>query len=68
MDNQIEKLILKKLEAIEAEVKEVRQTDIPNLKVDMAVAKTEIGQTAKLITLVGGAVTLAVSTAVAYFK
>lgn len=65
---KVQEIILSKLNNIEKEVKEVRQTDIPNLAIDIAVVKEKSSSTAKLITLVGGALTLVVSTAIAWFK
>lgn len=65
---KVQELILSKLESIEKEVKEVRQTDIPKLKLDMAVMKEKSSNSAKIITAVGGAITLAVSTAIAWLR
>lgn len=59
--------ILAKLDEMHKDLKEVREKDIPNLKIDMAVVKERSSHQAKIITGIGGAVTLAVSTAVAWF-
>lgn len=65
---KIDELILSKLENIEREVKEVRQSDIPKLKLDMAVMKEKTSNSAKIISGIGGLVAVAVSTAIAVFK
>lgn len=65
---KVQELILSKLESIEKEVKEVRQIDIPKLKVDMAIVKEKSSNSAKIIAGIGGAITLAVSTAIAFLK
>lgn len=65
---KIQELILAKLDSIEKEVKQVRTTDIPNLKVEVAVIKTESKSAAKLITSIGAIVAITVSTVVAFFK
>lgn len=58
--------ILAKLDEMHKDLKEVREKDIPNLKIDMAVMKERTSHNAKLVTGIGGAITLAVSTAVAW--
>lgn len=65
---KVQELILSKLESIEKEVKEVRYKDIPKLQTDIAVVKEKSSNSAKIITAIGGAITLAVSTAIAFFK
>lgn len=67
-NGEIQQLILTKLNTIESELKEVRQTDIPNIKTDVAVIKTEASTAAKVIAAVGGIVAVVVSTAIAYLK
>jgi len=59
-------LIQARLEEIHRDLKELREKDIPNLKIDMAVMKEKTSSTAKMIAGVGGALTLMVSTAVAW--
>lgn len=65
---KFEEILLSDLQEIKKDLKEVRQTDIPNLKVDMAVVKKEASATAKIITGVGGAITIAVTTLIAWLK
>jgi hypothetical protein len=65
---KINDLIINKLTSIETELKEVRQKDIPNIKIDMAVVKSESKTTAKIITAVGGLIAVATSAAIAFFK
>lgn len=65
---RLQELILSKLDSIEKEVKQVRTIDIPNLKTEVAVVKEKSTNTAKIITGVGGAITLAVSSAVAWLS
>lgn len=66
MENQTEKLIISKLDVIERELKEVRQKDVPELKTEMAVFKTEYRNKATVIaaviTTIGGVATLAAAT------
>lgn len=57
-----------KLEEIHNDIKQVREVDIPNLKVDVAVVKANAGMQAKIITAIGGIVSVAVSTAIAFLK
>lgn len=59
-------LIQSKLEEMHKDLKEIREKDIPQLKIDMAVVKERSSHQAKIITGIGGAITLAVSTAVAW--
>lgn len=72
---KVQELILSKLDSIEREVKEgriemkeVRQVDIPKLKVEMAIVKEKSSNSAKIITAIGGAITIAVSSVIAYMK
>lgn len=58
--------ILAKLEEMHKDLKEVREKDIPNLKIDVAVMKERTSHNAKIIAGIGGAITLAVSTVVAW--
>lgn len=67
-NNKIQELILAKLDSIENELKEVRYKDIPNIKEDMAVVKSESKTAAKIITCVGGLLAVATSMAIAYLK
>lgn len=61
-------LILEEMKGIRLDIKEVRQTDIPKLKEEMAVIKTESSATAKLITGVGLLLSTATAAAIAWFK
>lgn len=65
---KIEDIILSEMAEIKQEIKEIRQNDIPNLKIEMAIEKEKSNRTVKLITGVGGAVAVLVSTAIAYLK
>ena len=71
-DHKVEGLILDKLEHIEAKLDEVRTKTIPELQtkfaVEHALAKDRFTREAKIITAVGGVITLAVSSAIAWFK
>lgn len=73
--NEIQKLILSEIQELKSEIKEVRQTDIPNLRTAVGVFKTElatvkekVGTKSMIITAVGGLLAVATSMAVAYFK
>lgn len=73
--NDIQKLILNELQELKSEIKEVRQTDIPNLRTAVGVFKTElatvkekISTRSTIITTVGGLLAVATSMAVAYLR
>lgn len=73
--NDIQKLILSELQDLKSEIKEVRQTDIPNLrtavgvfKTEMATVKEKISTRSTIITTVGGLLAVATSMAVAYLR
>jgi hypothetical protein len=59
-------LILDRLEEMHKDLKDLREKDLPKLQIDIAVMKEKTGHQAKIITGIGGAITLAVSTAVAW--
>lgn len=65
---RMQELILSKLEVIEKEVKEVRNTDIPNLKIEVAVVKEKSNTSAKIISGIGGILAVGTSVAIAWFK
>lgn len=65
---KFEEYLIQKLESIETEVKQVRQQDIPKLKLEIAVVKEKSSNSAKIISAIGGLLAVAVSTAVALFK
>lgn len=73
--NDFQKLILEELQDLKSELREVRQTDIPNLNTAVGVFKTELSTIKEklstktmIITSVGGFIAVATSVAVAYFK
>jgi len=73
--NDIQKLILTEIKELKAEIKEVRQTDIPNLRTAVGVFKTEIATIKEkvsirstIITTIGGLLAVATSMAVAYLR
>ena len=70
--HKVEELILDDLKYIKEKLDEIRTKTIPELQtkfaVDHALAKDRMSREAKIITAVGGAITLAVSTAIAWFK
>ena len=73
--NDIQKLILSEIQDLKSEIKEVRQTDIPNLRTAVGVFKTElttikekISTRSTIITTVGGLLAVATSMAVAYLR
>lgn len=73
--NDIQKLILSEIQELKSEIKEVRQTDIPDLRTAVGVFKTElatvkdkISTKSMIITGVGGLIAFTASMAVAYFK
>lgn len=73
--DEMQKLILSEIQDLKAEVREVRQTDIPNLRTAMGVFKTElhtvkekVSAKSMIITAVGGLIAVGTSMAVAYFK
>ncbi len=65
---KLEKLLIERFDRLEEKVDSLRTIELPNLKTEIALIKERTGRTAKIVTLVGGAVTLVVSTAIAYFK
>ena len=65
---EIQQLILQEIQEVKAELKQVRQNDIPNLKVDMAVVKAESKQSARIISGIGGLIAVGTSIAVAFLK
>jgi len=72
--NEIQKLILSEIQELKSEIKEVRQTDIPNLRTAVGVFKTElatvkekISTKSMIITSVGGLIAVATSVAVAAY-
>ena len=68
MSTSISSIILKELRELQKDMKGVRQMDIPRLKTEIAVIKEKTGLQAKIITCAGAAITLAISTAIAWFK
>ena len=58
--------IKEKLDQIHLDVKEVREKDIPDLKVEIAVVKERAKNQARIIAAIGGLITMAVSSAIAY--
>jgi len=65
-NKKFEEILMAEIQEIKKDIKEVRQTDIPNLQISMAVEKVKNSNTAKIITGIGGAITLLVSVAAAY--
>jgi len=62
----INEVLLSELQEIKADVKQVRQTDIPALREEFAVIKEKTSTSAKIIALVGGAIAVGTSAAVAW--
>ena len=60
--------IAKKLEEMHKDLKELREKDLPNLKIEVAVIKTEASTSAKIIAGLGGAIAILTSTAIAYLR
>jgi len=58
--------IKEKLDQIHLDVKEVREKDIPDLKIEIAVVKERSKNQARIIAAIGGLITMAVSSAIAY--
>jgi len=72
--NEIQKMILSELQELKSEIKEVRQTDIPNLRTAVGVFKTELSTIKEkmstkttIISAVGGLIAIATSVAVAAY-
>lgn len=63
--DKLQDLVLSELQELKKEIKEIRQTDIPNLKIDIAIEKERTSKTARIITGVGGIISIAVSAAIA---
>jgi hypothetical protein len=61
-------MIQDKLDAIHKDVKEVREKDIPNLKVEVAVMKEKTSTHAKIVSAIGGLIAIATSAAIAYMR
>jgi hypothetical protein len=57
-----------KLNEIHQGIKQVREVDIPDLKIAVAVLKADTRMSAKIITGVGGLIAVGLSTAIAFFK
>ena len=73
--NDIQKLILSEIQDLKTEIKEVRQTDIPNLRTvvgvfknELATVKEKVSTKSMIITAVGGLIAVGTSAAVGYFK
>ena len=73
--NDLLKLVLSEIQDLKTEVREVRQTDIPNVSKLVAILQTEITNVKEktsirsmIITGIGGLIAVATSVAVAYFK
>lgn len=62
----LQEIILSELKEVKADVKELREKDLPQLKVDIAIEKERSSKAAKIITIVGGGLAIATSTAVAW--
>jgi hypothetical protein len=60
--------IYEKLEEIHKDIKEVREKDIPTIKVEVAEVKVKTSLQAKIVTGVGGLVAVGISTAIALIK
>lgn len=67
-NTKIQDIILSDLKSIKQNIEEIRQKDIPNIKVEIAVVKSETKNSAKIITGVGGLIAVLTSIAIAYFK
>ena len=57
-----------KLDEIHKDIKEVREKDIPNLKVDLAVVKERSSSYAKVVSGIGGLIAVGVSSAIAWLR
>lgn len=66
--DKVQDLILSEMQEIKKDVKEIRQIDIPNLRVEQAIEKEKSNRSAKIITGVGGAIAVLVSSAIAFLK
>lgn len=64
----INEILLRELQEIKADVKEVRQKDIPSLREEFAVIKEKTRNSAKIIAGVGGAIAVLTSAAIAWLK
>ena len=65
---KFEELLMATLQELKQDVKDIRQTDIPNIKTDIAVVKSESKTSARIISGVGGLIAIATSVAIAWFK
>jgi hypothetical protein len=65
---KVQDLILQEIRDIKGEIKEVRQLDIPNLKTELAVVKTQSSQAARVIAGIGGAIAVGTSAAIAFLR
>lgn len=65
---KLEDLLFHKLDSIESEIKDIRQKDIPNIKTDIAVVKSESKASARIITGIGGLIAIATSAAIAWLR
>ncbi len=65
---KLEKLLIERFDRLEEKVDNLRVTEIPQLRTEIEIIKEKTGRAAKTTALVGGAVTLVVSTAIAYWK
>lgn len=60
--------VFERFDRLESKMDELRVVDLPNLKIEVALIKERTNRSARIITGVGGLVTLAVSSAIAYMK
>lgn len=68
MKNGEFKHILERFDRLESKIDDLRTKELPNMKTEIAILKEKAQRTTKIIAGVGGLVTVAVSTAIAYFK
>jgi Holliday junction resolvasome RuvABC endonuclease subunit len=61
-------LLYQKLDEIHKDIKEVREQDIPNLKVEIAVVKEKASTSAKVISACGAVTAVFASIAVAWIS
>lgn len=63
--NEFQNLILSEIQELKKEMKAVRQEDIPQLRIDMALVKDKASKVSYIISGIGGLISTAVAIAMA---
>ncbi len=66
--NGVQRLVIQELQELKNELKQVRQSDIPNILVDIAGMKKELGSSSKLYASIGGGIAVLISAVMYLWK